>query len=402
MMTLKLMLRNLSRNPRRSFLILFTVASGICALMIYHGFNQGIMNQYRENTIHSRYGHGQLTQQGYYDTVYEKPWEHWIEDVSEIKTSLSKLPEVKHIFPRVQFYALLTSGEISISAKGQGIDAPEEAAFFNTLNIEDGEQLKDQTDGAILGKGLARALKLKVGDRLTVLANTIHGSMNAVDLYVVGIFHTGVKEFDDAVFRMPLAQAHSLLDTTKVESVSLGLDEVKSWTKISQHISQNFKHLEAISFDILDKVYYQNSVDFLQSQFGFIFTIIFLIVSLGIFNNISSSILERRHEIGNLRANGQSRSSIVKLLVYESLFMGFLGSLIGVALAYLLNLTVLRNGIPMPPGPGITRQFITHVELQTSFIWVSLATAMISSLCGTLLSCWKIMKTTIADLLRSY
>lgn len=402
MMLLKLTFRNLHRNTRRSFLILFTVASGICALMIYHGFNQGIMNQYRENTIHSRYGHGQLTQTGYYDSVYEKPWEHWIEDSSRVKKSLSTLPEVKYVFPRVQFYALLTAGNISISGKGQGIDAAAEAEFFNTLNIEEGVQLKDQADGTILGKGLARALKVKVGDRITVVTNTIHGSMNAVDLYVSGIFHTGVKDFDDGVFRMPLALAHTLLDTTKVESVSLGLDGVGSWTKVARHVAKNHAELEAISFDVLDKVYYQNSVDFLNSQFSFIFTIIFLIVSLGIFNSISSSIIERKHEIGNLLANGQSKLSVVKLLLSESILIGLFGSLIGVALAYLINLTILKNGVPMPPGPGITRQFITHVELQTSFIGVSIFTALISSLLGTMLSTWKIMKTSIAELLRSY
>lgn len=402
MMLLKLTLRNLTRNPRRSFLILFTVASGICALMIYHGFNTGIMNQYRENTIHSRYGHGQITQKGYNDTVYEKPWEHWIDDSETIKASLLKLPQVKYVFPRLQFYSLISSGEITISGRGQGIDTQTEAIFFNTLNIEEGEQLKDQTDGILLGKGLARALKVKVGDRVTILANTIHGSMNAVDLFVTGIFHTGLKDFDDIVFRLPLAQAQQLLDTTKIESISLGHDSVASWPVVADHVEKNFPALESISFDILDKVYYQNSVDFLNSQFGFIFTIIFLIVSLGIFNSISSSILERRHEIGNLMANGQSRGSVLKLLVCESLFIGFIGCGLGVILAYVINFTVLRNGIAMPPGPGITRQFLTFVELQVSFIFVSLATAIISSLLGTLIASWRILKTPVAELLRSY
>jgi putative ABC transport system permease protein len=50
--------RNLFRNPRRTLASLLTVALGACGLLIYQGFNTGIMNQYRENTIHGYYGYG--------------------------------------------------------------------------------------------------------------------------------------------------------------------------------------------------------------------------------------------------------------------------------------------------------------------------------------------------------
>lgn len=401
-MIIKLAVRNLSRNFRRSFLILFTIASGICALMIYHGFNTGIMNQYRENTIHSRYGHGQITTKGYHDTVFEKPWEHWIEQPDLILNQLKNLPEVKYLFPRIQFFSLLSNGQMTISGRGQGIDALTESKFFTTLNIEEGSQLTIQKDGILLGKGLAKALNAKVGDRITVLANTIYGSMNAVDLFVVGIFHTGVKEFDDIVYRMPLIEAQKLLDTTKFESISIGLDSVDQWKVLADFSDKNLPALEAISFDVLDKVYYQNSVDFLNSQFSFIFLIIFLVVSLGIFNSISSSLLERKHEIGNLLANGQSKKSIFNLLLSEALFIGILGAALGVLLSYILNFTILSQGIPMPPGPGITRQFITHIELQPRFIMISFATATLSAFIGTIMSSWKILRTPIAELLRAY
>ena len=71
-------LRNLLRNPRRTFAVLLTVAIGVGSIFLFHGFNTGIMNQYRANAIHARYGHGQINTDGYREKVYEKPWEHWI------------------------------------------------------------------------------------------------------------------------------------------------------------------------------------------------------------------------------------------------------------------------------------------------------------------------------------
>src|SRR5690606_29045959 len=111
---------------------------------------------------------------------------------------------------------------------------------------------------------------------------------------------------------------------------------------------------------------------FLGAQFKFIFLIIVVIVILGIFNTVTTIIMERKGEVGNLRANGDGPFEIKLLLLLESLFLGLFGAILGVILSYLFNATLLRGGIEMPPGPGITRQFITFVELQWSFIPVCL------------------------------
>jgi len=79
-MLLDVALHNLRRNLRRTYAVVLTVAVGTGSLFIFHGFNAGIMNQYRDNTVHSRYGHGEINTAGYRDQVYEKPWEHWIDD----------------------------------------------------------------------------------------------------------------------------------------------------------------------------------------------------------------------------------------------------------------------------------------------------------------------------------
>lgn len=359
-----LALRNLFRNPRRTLAVLLTVSLGSGSLFLFRGFNTGIMNQYRENTIHSRYGHGQINLKGYRDQPHEKPWLHWIENWKSIQEDYASIPGVRHVFPRISFFALLSNGHVTVSGQGQGIEGEQEAPFFDRLNVEEGQSLSTQASGILLGKGLAHALNLKIGDPVTVLANTVHGSMNALDFEVTGIFHTGSKDFDDVAFRIQLPQAQFLLDTQQVESISFGLDSVEDWPKIVSMTEQRFAHLEAIPFAILDKVYYQHSVDWLKSQFGVIQLIILTVVLLGIFNTVSTGIFERKQEIGNLRANGESFWDVLRLLCLEGLFTGAVGSVIGVFLGWLLNATLLKNGILMPPAPGLTRQFHVTFDLQ--------------------------------------
>ena len=123
-MLLRLALRNLLRNVRRTVALVLTVAIGTGSLFVFHGFNNGIMNQYRDNTVHARFGHGQIQTLGYGDRVYERPWEHWIEQPQVLRSELLAIPGVRQVFPRVEFPALLSNGRVTVSGKGQGVDGP--------------------------------------------------------------------------------------------------------------------------------------------------------------------------------------------------------------------------------------------------------------------------------------
>lgn len=394
-------LRNLLRNPRRTWAVLLTVAVGVASIFIFRGFNNGIMNQYRENAIHARYGHGQVNTGGYREKVLEKPWEHWITNAAQTEEGIRKIPGVGQVFPRVEFFALLTNGKITVSGRGQGVKGPEEAAFFNTLNIEQGTTLSNQKDGILLGRGLARALDVKPGDRVTVLANTIQGSINGVDLIMTGYFHTGSREMDDVFFRIQLDQAQTLLDTDKVETMAIGLKTIEDWPGVEAAVKQQFPSLEAVPFEELDKVYYKHSVDWLKQQFDVIEIIILTIVLLGILNTVATAILDRKQEIGNLRANGESAADVLKMLAWEGLALGVLGALLGLAIALFIVYVPLRNGILMPPAPGITRQFNVFVELQPHMAFRTFVVGVLTASVGTVLAGWRVARMAIGQALRS-
>ncbi len=397
----RIAIRNLMRNVRRTLAVLLTVAMGVGSLFIFHGFNTGIMNQYRDNTVHARYGHGQITMRGYRDRAQAEPWQHWIVEWEALREDLKGIPGVEHVFPRVQFPALLRKGDVSVSGSGQGIDGREESTFFDTLNVESGVLLSDQDDGILLGRGLARALDVSPGDEVLVVGNTVAGAMNSIELVVVGVFHTGAADFDNTVFRVPLAQALLLLDTDRVEAVALGLESIAYWDGVAETIEARYPEYEAVSFATLDKIYYQHSVDWLEAQFGVIQSIIVIIVVLGIFNTVSTAVLERKQEIGNLRANGESSFDILMLLASEGLSLGLLGAVVGCVLTVVINASVLHEGILMPPAPGITRQFHVLIELQPDMALKTGAMGVGATLVATLVAGWKVARMPIGDALRS-
>jgi putative ABC transport system permease protein len=252
----------------------------------------------------------------------------------------------------------------------------------------------------VLGVGLARSLDLDVGDTLTVLTNTIHGSMNGADLTVVGVYSTGIPAMDDHIFQIPLAQAKLLLDTSSIESITLGLKGLEDWSPTTESIINAHQGLAATPFHVLDKVIYQNGIDFLERQFQVIRLIILFIILLGIFNTASSAVLERVQEFGNLRANGDSTGDIMTLILCESAALAVLGSLLGLSLTLALHLTVLRDGIWMPPGPGITEGIFVKLELTATSALVAASLGAFAALLASVLAGIKVIRTPVASALR--
>lgn len=390
--------RNLFRNTRRTAASLVTVAFGATGLLIFQGFNEGMMNQYRENTIRVRWGHGQVFPKGYFEKVYEEPWKVWIEDREGVEQALKKIPEVKNVFPRVGFFSFVIKGGINLAARGEGVLPERENEFFSQMNFENGRDLQS-ADEIVIGKGLAQSLDAKIGDRLTLLGQTIHGQMNGADLVVAGIFHTGKKDFDDGFFRVHLDAAQMLLDTTRIEHFALQTGGVEDWPKVDQAIRAELPNLDAKPFDELDAVYYKNAVLFLETQFNFIRSIMLIIVALGIFNTIAVGLLERAGEVGALRANGESRGRLFSIYLCESFFLGLIGGAIGVTAAVLIDKTLLAQGIPMPPGPGITRQYYILLEIQPSHFIQSLGLPAITTVLASLWPIWRLARKPIPELL---
>ncbi|PWU21022.1 MAG: ABC transporter permease [Bdellovibrio sp.] len=400
-MLVKIGYRNLLRNKRRTVNVLLTVAFGTASLFLFHGFNASVMDLYRENTIKSRWGNGQINTPGYRAQVFEKPWEHWIQNPEPVIKTLSAIPSVQYVFPRMEFFSLISNGKMNMAGRGQGVDGATEAKFFNNMNFVAGHNLEGEVDGIVVGRGLATAMNAKIGDRLTLLTNTVHSSINGADTTLTGIFHTGIKEFDDSFFRVPLKLAQTLLDVNSVESISLGLDSYQNWDKAAAEIKEKLPDYEATPFNVLDEIYYQHSVDWLKSQFTIFQTIIITVVILGIFNTVSTSILERKQEIGNLRANGESAGDVLAMLFWEGTFMGIAGGLLGLIIGLFIAQVLLANGITMPPAPGITRTFHFPIQLQPEMGMQTFVMGLMACIFATALAGFKVSRQPIADLLRA-
>ena len=396
----RLSLRNVFRNRRRSMYALATVALGAMGLFVFMGFNRGLMNQYRANTIRARWGHGQLYVLGYRGVAHVRPWEKWIEQPEPVMERLRALPGVVDLFPRLTISAMVMAEGGAVAGQGEGIDGIAEARFFDQLNFREGGNFENRADGIVLGQGLAQGLGVHVKDEVLLVARDRTMTIRSARVIVTGVFHTGSQEFDSRAFRLPIKIAQRLLGTDRVESISVALSGVELWPAFAMAAKAALPELEAVPFDELDKVYYRHAVDWLDAQFSFIRSIILLVVFLGIFNVISMTVMERTAEIGTLRASGDSRLEIALGHILEAIALGVLGGFIGLLAGCALSAGPLREGVAMPPAPGITRSFRIFIELGLRDALQVLFLCALTAVAGCLLPVWRATRIPIADALR--
>ncbi|MBN1932676.1 MAG: ABC transporter permease [Desulfobacterales bacterium] len=411
--SLRLSIRNVFRNRIRSFITLSAIAFGAISLIIAGGFFEDSFMQMREAYIHSYLGHIQVHKKGFSDKGSAKPFEYLIDEPNKIITLISSLDHVKIATPRISFSGLLSDGENTISVLCQGI-APKGEKALNIidetknenrgLGIQAGENLseKDEFD-LILGKGLSKAVESSIDNSLVLLSNTVDGALNAFDLNVKGIFFTASKEFDDRTIRVPISTAQKLLRTDKVQTLVVVLDKTKYTTQVKNNLLRLLKDnkigLEVRTWDEMAD-FYNKTVELYGRQFFFLKLIISIIVVLSIFNTINMAIWERTREIGTIMALGFNRFDILKTFLLEGFILGTIGGIIGIIGGIIMAYLISIIGIPMPPPPGATVNWIAMIKIVPEILISAFIISTLSSLISSFYPAFKASRMVIADALR--
>ncbi len=403
---LKLALRNVFRNRRRTLITVAAMGFGAAAIIVFGGFVGSIYVGVRESTIRSQIGHLQLYRRGYSDKGSLAPFEYLIPDYPALRGELAALEHVRTVTARLGFSGLVSTGDTTTSFVGAGVEPEGEAALSTMAVMVQGADLAPgQARGVLLGVGLARAFGVRPGDDVTLLTTTVGGSINALAVKVRGLWESGEKAYDDRFLKIALPEAQRLLDLEhgEVQSIVLLLDHTDHTplvrARIERLIRERGLDLEVRSWDELALRYHQ-----VRELFGRIFAVLTLIVSImvvfGISNTMTMAIFERTREIGTVMALGTRRRGVVAMFVLEGLALGALGGLAGVALGVVLAKVVSAVGIQLPPPPGSTRGFVVQIlvvpQVLAQAFRLSLATATLASLYPA----WRASRLDVVEALR--
>jgi putative ABC transport system permease protein len=380
-------LKNIARNKRRSTTMLGMIALGSMAMLLAGGYAAATFRGLREQTIANGLGHLQIGGPGFREDE-PKPLASGLSDVATIRGITRENPHVRAAAARVEFNGLASNGEKSVVFLGRGVEPDEEyrAAGFS-LAMRSGRPLSAGNDHAgeseaVLGVGLAKSLRVGVGDRVTLLAQTVDGAINGADVQVVGTYTTGIREMDDRALLVRLDTAQLILNTTKVSKLIVVLDDTSRTDSVKAELQAALTRAgqptEMATWSDLATFYHQ--VRGLYSGiFIFLGVIIVGLVILSSGNAMTMAVMERVKEIGTLMALGTSRPLVLVMFLTEAFGLGLLGGTAGAVLGWAAARALTAAEIRLPPPPTFSRGVLLIIDVVPA-LWMAVPVLMLVTL----------------------
>jgi len=372
-MILRLAWRNIWRHPRRSGLTIAAIAFAAGLLVFMITIQLGSYDMMIDNNLKVLTGHFQVQRVGY----LEKPkMRNTITQAQPLAEELRKINGIVEIAARANGFALVASEERTYGVQVIGVEtAHEEKLSTIPGRIQQGQFLSSDTaQEVIVGEALARNLKVKVGDELTLLGSGRDGSIAAAVLPIVGIFKSGIPEVDRGLIEMPLTtfqeifsmggSAHVLVGMVEhLEGLETVLAQVRVKTppniplqKGGEHAPLEKEDLVVLDWDTLEP----GLLQIIQADMvngWFMYGCLILIVTFSILNTFLMAVLERTREFGVMLALGAKHTVIGKLVMLESLLLTLLGLGIGLAIGTIVVLYFYVYGFSYPGMEELGAQF---------------------------------------------
>lgn len=338
-------LRYLRAKRKQTFISLITFISilgvilGVMALIVVLSVMSGFQNALRDKILGTNAHVIVLNYEGYF------------ENYDRVIDNIKKVDGVIDAAPFVITQVLLSSRERAYGVVLRGIDVKKQVRVTNLEkqikagNIYDLENSKDGNT-LLIGKELAKNLGLYIGDKITVILPM--GQMTPLGMIpkmlefkIVGIFETGMFEYDSNLVYTNLSSVQKLLDTgNRVSGIEVRVKDILKADMVGKEIQKKL----GFPFKVRDwKEMNKNLFSALKLEKTALFIILLLIVLVAAFNIITTLVMlvmEKNKDIAILKAMGATHKSIGKIFILQGVIIGIVGTTIGGFFGVLISLNL--------------------------------------------------------------
>jgi lipoprotein-releasing system permease protein len=274
----------------------------------------------------------------------------------EIAGRIRELPGISSALPFREFHGLLRgerSGGQAVVIRGIPGNAPDlDPAMAAKLEFEAGSFELRGERSLLLGAELARRLRVRTGDEVSLVSVSglfpEEASVEDSLFTVRGIFRSGFYEYDTSWGFISLDSSERLAG--EGDSLKIGIKLKNRWQDdralaLIRRLWEGDPSPGTVSFPPEELPVLSTWRDYNRAFFSALRTekllmfvvlgLIFIVVGLNIFQAQRRSVLERREEIGLLRAVGGSDRAVRLIFVWDGFFIGFTGASLGTILGLL-------------------------------------------------------------------
>jgi lipoprotein-releasing system permease protein len=345
-------------KPKRTFLSIITLISvlgvtlGVTVLILVISVMTGFDRELRQKVID-------------FDAHILVTTEDILQDWRSLKTKIDKVPGVVATAPYVQGPVIVEFQNRRLAPLIRGIDPAQEENVVPLRKFVKYGKLDLEGESAVLGVDLARKLQINVGDKLTIyspgnLGQILDGikklenskgqqEKEAIDqlrevilpkeLTVTGIFETGHYIHDSEFLLVPLYIGQELYGLgDALHGITVKTSDPYDAERVKESIEQFIEPpVFAETWIDMNKQYFE-AVRLERTVMFFLLFFIVVVAAFGIMSTLITVTVQKRREIGIVKALGASISQIIWIFLGQGTVVGFFGTLTGLG----LGMTLIR------------------------------------------------------------
>lgn len=432
MALLKLAVRNLLRNKRRTAITFVALVAGVGAMVAIKGFMVGQRRQILENQMRGSLGALQVHKKGYVENVLGSPLTLDFADTPELRARIAAVPGVVAVSPRIEFGAQLSTPDKK-PAPDDGSELPEAdrgATSFLMMTAFDptlekavtpkrwqwvtwarGEMFGSASaEQVVVNEDFAKGIEVplwKPGtelppleQRLALLAPDRDASLNGVNVVMVGTMASATPN-DRRVAVTALETAQALLRMeARVTEYGLAVEDGANVDALREAVQAVVgSDFEVHTWE--QRIpFVKDIVDTQEFVFGIVSGIFLFVVLLGVVNAMLMSVLERVREIGTMLAVGMRRRQIVLLFIGEGVVLGLIGGTLGALVGFAWVAWAHRAGLAIP-APGANVPSILRPDIDLPFLVRAVFQASAGAALASLWPAWRASRLRPVEALAS-
>ena len=338
--------RNLWRKPWRTIITSGSVFFGVLFTAFMTSMQYGSYESMINNVVKFYSGYMQIFTEEYHEN---KTINNTFEMNDSLQNIVENEKEVTHFTPRLEYFALTSSDEITKGAIIIGFDPASENLVTNLEKwVHEGSYLSSGDDGVLVAIDLAKYLNIGIGDTLVLYGQGYHGVMAAGLYPVKGILKFPSPELNKQFVYMELNTCQEFFSATnRLTSMVMMVEDHYHLPTALRHLKKEIKTpYMVISWSELQP----ELVSMIEADRagGLVMkSILYMIITFGIFGTILMMISERKRELGVMIAIGMQRFRLGTVLFFETIMMGALGALAGIVASIPLAYYFFINPIPL-------------------------------------------------------